>query len=180
VKITFEALQESHLALIHKWFNEPHVQKYYSLRPWTLEQIHQKLTPHITKEKTIDSFVVFLDQIPIGYIQSYAIAQFPWEDQELSEKIVKRSTGIDFFIGDPLYVGQGYGQEIVLAYLNEKIWPHFRYCLADPDSENKASLHLFKKLGFHFHKEIKSHNALGQPRLLSLYLKEKISSGNLS
>jgi hypothetical protein len=45
--IRFTPLEEGHFSLIHQWFNNLHVQAFYSLRSWTLEDVAKKLTPHI-------------------------------------------------------------------------------------------------------------------------------------
>ena len=143
--IHFEALNESHFALIHEWFNKPHVQAFYSLRAWTLEEVRQKLTPYLHHEKGIKGFVIYLGKYPLGYIQSCPIKDHPWEDQDLPDEIVQEAGGFDLFIGEEKHLGKGIGPQIVTSFLQEHFWPYYRYCLVDPDVRNEASLRLFQK-----------------------------------
>jgi len=39
---SFKSLEESDFDLVYHWFNQPHVQDFYSLRSWTLEEVQKK------------------------------------------------------------------------------------------------------------------------------------------
>ena len=69
--IQFKPLNESHFDLMLRWFNKPHVQVFYSLKTWTYEKVYKKLEPYVRKEKQISSFIIYLENHPIGYIQSW-------------------------------------------------------------------------------------------------------------
>lgn len=75
----------SDISLLHQWFNMPHVQAFYSLRSWTEDEVIAKLTPYISREKSVSGFMILLDENPIGYLQSYKVSDYPWPDQDLSE-----------------------------------------------------------------------------------------------
>ena len=98
--IYFEPLKEVHFELILRWFNKSHVQAFYSLRNWTYEEVYKKLQPYVRGEAQINCFVVYLENHPIGYIQSYSLKDHPWENQDLSEEIVQEAAGFDLFIGE--------------------------------------------------------------------------------
>lgn len=172
-KLTFEPLNQTHFGKVHEWFNKLHVQAFYSLRPWTLEEVYKKLMPYLQGEKQIKCFIIYQGTHPFGYIQSYPIKENPWENQDLPEKIIKEAAGIDLFIGEEDYLGKGLGSEIISQFLEKHIWPFFRYCLADTDVRNKASLGLFYKCGFIEHKKIFFKNALNQQVFLQLFIKER-------
>lgn len=172
--IHFEPLNESHFDLILRWFNEPHVQAFYSLRPWTYEEVFKKLLPYVRGEKQVSSFIIFFKKHPVGYIQSYPVKDHPWENQDLSEEITQEAAGFDLFIGDVSYLHKGLGSQIVECFLENHIWPHYRYCLADPDVRNEASIRLFQKCGFIEHKQIDSVNALKQKVTLKILMKERL------
>ena len=97
--IDFEPLQESHFFLLHKWLNKPHVQAYYSLRTWTLEEVKKKFIPYVNGAASINGYIVLYSNQPIGYIQSYPLKKYPFEEQDLSLNFVKKAAGIDLFIG---------------------------------------------------------------------------------
>ncbi len=173
VKISFELLNESHFALIYRWFNEPHVQAFYSLRSWTFEEVCKKLTPYVQSEKQMRSFIIYLGKDPMGYIQSYPIKDHPWECQDLSNEIIQEAAGFDLFIGEKEHLGKGLGCQIIDCFLEEHIWSYYRYCLADPDIQNTASMRLFQKCGFIKHKKIASKDALKRNVTLQLFIKER-------
>lgn len=58
--IEFKPLTFDDMPLMHHWFNLPHVQKYYSLRDWTQDEVTQKLYPYITNQKPVSGFVIFI------------------------------------------------------------------------------------------------------------------------
>lgn len=171
--IQFKDLNDSHFDLMFHWFNKPHVQAFYSLRTWTYEEVCQKLEPYILGEKQISCFIIYLNDLPIGYIQSYPIKDHPWENQDLSEEIIQEAAGFDLFIGEETYLNQGLGKQIIEGFLEEHIWPKYQYCLVDPDIRNEASMRLFLKCGFIEHKQIDSKNALKQTVTLKLLMKKR-------
>lgn len=169
--VEFEPLRESHFNLLHKWLNKPHVQAYYSLRAWTLEEVEEKFLPYVYSERSIKGYIVASSNQPLGYIQSYPLKKYPFKDQDLPAIIVEKAAGIDLFIGEEAKLGEGFGYEIINSFLEKFIWPDYQYCLADPDIRNVASLRLFKKCGFKEHKSIQSNDALGHQAMYLLFIK---------
>jgi RimJ/RimL family protein N-acetyltransferase len=84
--ISFSELHSDHFSLMHHWFNKPHVQRYYSLRDWTEEEVFQKLLPYIAFDKGVHGFVIGIDEYSMGYIQYY-FSYWRW----LEEKNTHRS-----------------------------------------------------------------------------------------
>lgn len=171
-EIKFKPLQETDFDFMLQWFNKPHVQTFYSLRNWTEEEVYKKLEPYVRGEKQISSFIIYLNDHPIGYIQSYPVKEHPWENQDLSEEIIKKAAGFDLFIGEESYLNKGLGMQIIECFLEEHIWPKYQYCFVDPDIRNEASMRLFQMCGFIEHKQINSENALKQPVILKLLMKK--------
>jgi len=172
-KISFKPLSKKHFALIHIWFNEPHVQSFYSLKTWTIEEVQQKLTPYIQGLGSIECYIIFIDKTPVGYIQSYPVKKHPWDNQKLSEELIRNSAGVDLFIGEKEFIGKGYGCQILEVFLKNYIWTHYKYCLVDPDIRNESSIRLFKKCGFRKHQQISSKDALNRPVTLQLFIQER-------
>ncbi len=96
--IQFKPLNQSHFNLMLYWFNKTHVQAFYSLRTWTYEEVCKKLEPYIRRENQISSFIICLNEHPIGYIQSYPIKDHSWENQDISEEVIQEAAGFDLFI----------------------------------------------------------------------------------
>lgn len=164
--IQFKPYNETDVGLILRWFNKPHVQKFYSLKNWNLEEVHQKMAAN--RAKGIKIFIIYWDENPVGYIQSYAVKDHLWDNVELSDDMTNSAGGIDLFIGEESYLGKGLGVKIMNQFLEEHIWPYYQYCFADPDINNEPSIALFQKCGFKKIKEIKTKDALKHPVTLVL------------
>ena len=129
--------------------------------------------PYLQGEKQMKCFVIYQGKRPVGYIQSYPIQEHPWENQDLSDEVIREAAGIDLFIGEEKYLGKGLGCKMINSFLEKYIWPFYRYCLVDPDIRNEASLHLFQKCGFEEHKLIFSKDALKRSVTLQLLIKKR-------
>jgi aminoglycoside 6'-N-acetyltransferase len=169
----FEPLTEKYFSLIHDWFNAPHIQAFYSLRDWTVEEVRQKLTLYIRGMGDMKCYIISFDKTPIGYVQCYPVNKHPWDNQDLTDEIIQDSAGIDLFIGEKEFIGKGLGCQILDTFLKRHIWPYYRYCLADPDIRNEVSMCLFKKCGFREHQQINCKDALQRPVTLQLFIKER-------
>ena len=167
---TFRPLAFSDIPLMHQWFNAPHVQKFYSLRQWSEDEVLEKLKPYITGEKPVSGFIALLDEKPIGYIQQVKISDYPWPNQNLPEEIVQNAAGVDIFIGDQSMVGIGIGVKIMWAFIENKIWPQFEYCIVDPDINNNAAIRCYEKLQFKTQTVINTKDTLGKPATLKLMI----------
>ncbi len=172
-EISFTPLQQTHFSLIYDWFNMPHVQSFYSLRAWTLKEVGQKLTPYIQGVGDMKCYVISCHKTLIGYIQRYPVKMHPWNNQDLTNEIIDNSAGIDLFIGEREFVGNGLGHPILDAFLKKHIWPHYRYCLADPDINNNASMSFFRKCGFKELQQISSKDSLQRSVTLQLFIKQR-------
>lgn len=161
--IQFISLAGEHFSLIYAWFNEPHVQEFYSLRSWTLEEVSDKLTPYLENWRGIHSFIVSVGNQNIGYVQKYALNDSQSPEYELNSELLATGSGIDFFIGDKNFLKRGFSQIIVGNFLQKEIAPYYRECLVDPDVRNSASIRLFERCGFVKTNRIKSKDALGRP-----------------
>ncbi len=171
-KIRFRQITLEDIPLMHSWFNEAHVQKFYSLREWTENEVLDKLFPSIEFKKPLFGFIALLSECPVGYIQYYHLKDYPWPHQDFDASIVEAGVGLDMFIGDPAWVGKGLGPKNIESFLNTVIWPHFQFCVVDPDEHNLASIRCFEKCGFSKHKAIHSQDALGRSVTLILMIKK--------
>lgn len=158
---------------MHRWFNTPHIQQFYSLRSWSEADISAKLSPYIRGEKPVFGYIVFLGDLPIGYMQYYWLVDFPWPEQNLSEDITKHTAGLDFFIGNPNCLGKGVGAKVLEKALKKIIWPKFDYCIMDPNIKNLAMVRCGEKVGFKAHKIIHSKDALKRPIVLKLMIMKR-------
>lgn len=178
-KISFEPLSSDYFKVMHKWFNTKHVQKFYSLRDWTLSEIVHKYTLVIhSQTKPIQGFIIYLQDTPIGYIQCYAVADYPWIDQKLSKEIIQNAAGVDLFMGEKDILRKGIALCALDMFLTLYVWTKFTYLVVDPDVDNITSQNFFKKLGFKDHRIIDTKDVLGRKVRLQLMIKKNV--GNCS
>lgn len=170
---SFNKLRTEHFPIIHEWFNQPHVQQFYSLRSWTKEEVVKKLEPYISGGTTVYPYIVTIESRPVAYVQYYPVALHSWPNQDLDDDVVQTASGLDLFIGEEEFVGQGWGPKIVNVFLNEIVWKDFQYCVVDPDMKNESSIRAFQKSGFRKHKVIQSDSALGDKVELQLMIKNR-------
>lgn len=156
-KITFHPLQASHFPLLVTWLNEPHVQRWWPHHePWTLKTVSEKYTTYTHGYKMVDGIhrpihacIITCDEQPIGYIQYYNAYDFPRDDGYLpANTFPPKLAALDFFIGNPAYLGKGLGALVLTAFLEEYIWKSFDACFVDPETDNSAALKTYQKAGF--------------------------------
>ena len=171
--IQIKPLTSNDFTTMHNWFNQPHVQAFYSLRAWTQDEVVKKLMPYLESTSSVKGFIMFSDEKPIAYLQYCDLSYNPWPDQDFSETVTANGVGIDFLIGDPMLIGNGLSHQIIDAFLAKLIWAHYQYCVADPDIRNIRSIKTLEKCGFSIHKQIATTDTLGHPVTLQLMIKER-------
>ena len=174
--ISFHPLAFADIPLLFQWFNKPHVQQFYSLRSWTIGEVNDKLTPYILGEKPVYGFIAYLDKLPIGYIQTCRISDYPWPEQDFSDDVVQSAAGVDIFVGEESCLHQGFGAQIMHAFLNQYIWPQFQYCIVDPDVHNITAIRCYEKLHFTPHRVIATSDTLGHAVQLQLMILDQNGS----
>jgi len=179
-KLRFEFLEPKHFEVLLKFFNEPHVQAFFSLRTWTLEDIQNKYAQRVLEnnKSSIRSWMVYLDQTPIGLIQDYPVGAdlrvrpgrhigLPLQDRE-GDKIC----GIDFLMGEKTFLGKKIGA-LVFNKFAEDYLKDYECLVVDPDVRNQAGIKFFSFLGFEKNKIIQAKDALGREQEYQLMVKDQ-------
>lgn len=144
---SFKKLTQSDWPLMLKWFKEAHVEQWWptpekdELMSYFLEKIRSKNT---------FGFIVFLNTIPIGYIQYYYLDRTKDEAGALWPALPDTTVGIDQFIGDPEYLHKGYGTAFIKQFIAElsTLEQNITTIVLDTNPENKAALKCYEKVGF--------------------------------
>ena len=79
MKISFKSLCEADFTLLLKWLEASHVKAWWDQNiQWTPELIQEKYTDYVKGyklengvAKPISSYIIYVDNTPIGYIQIY-------------------------------------------------------------------------------------------------------------
>lgn len=162
---TFKKLIESDLPLLLSWFKEPHVQKW-----WPTPEKGELLGKFLQRIRSKDTFgyIVYFGDHPIGYIQYYYIDRTNKKAGSWLPPLPETTVGTDQFIGDPQYLGKGYGTLFIKQFINElkKIEPTVTTIIVDPDPENFVAIRCYEKVGF---TRIGVYDVSGEKHLLMRY-----------
>ncbi len=147
--ITFKKLELTDLPLLHKWLNSAHVHEFYDKdKENTIEAVEKRYAPKIKGEKPTDCYFVLYENKPVGYIQKYFVNDW----QELGDFLDYDETvvSIDLFIGDPDFMGKGFGSVMISEFLNKVVFadPSITTCMIGPEPSNKRAIKAYQKVGF--------------------------------
>jgi len=148
--IGFRRLTENDLLLMERWLGADHIVPWWGPAP-TRQQVAAHYLPYIRHEQPTDPYLIMVDGTPVGYIQTFRIADWPsyWPPGKPYES-EQEATGIDLLIGDEKMTGRDLGTHVIQEFLREIVFtrPHVPACYADPAAGNLASLGAFRKAGF--------------------------------
>lgn len=154
--ITFRALDREHFPLLLKWLETPHVKKWWDADvSWTSVLIEEKYGEYVGGFKTqaaarrpIYAFIISFDGVDIGYIQYYDTHSFPPEHDLCVSELPESCAMIDWYIGEPGYVGRGIGPQALGVFLDEHVFKSFASVLIDSDTANVRAIRAYEKAGF--------------------------------
>lgn len=154
MNIQFKPFEEKHLSLWEKWITLPHIKNVWFIEGYeTTDYILQKI-----KNNGYDfPFVIFCDEIPIGYIQCsdlYAYRTICSKPKGLFTEENPGTFCMDLFIADEKYLNRGYGTDIVKSFV-DYVYRNLsaKIILIDPAIDNKRAIRCYEKAGFQFVKE---------------------------
>ena len=154
-KISFRKLHTDDLPLLLKWLNEPFVKEWYGKDDTTtFDDISKKYTPRIFGEDHIKCFIVNYTSIPVAYIQTYTLSEYPQEIKDFG--LDSKTAGLDLFIGNKDYFGIGLGSLILKKFLQEVVFitDNIDICIVDPEPSNIRAIKSYEKVGFNHLKTI--------------------------
>ena len=164
LSISFKPLSESYFPLLLKWLESPHVKKWWDREVvYTLDLVQEKYSDYVKGykkingiNKPINSYIIYVDTTPIGYIQIYNAYDFP--RGKLLSWLPERLGAFDLFIGEEKYLRQNLGSRVVLKILN-LYGSNYSHIFADPDIENISAIKSYEKVGF---KKVSEHKDIGE------------------
>lgn len=154
--IFFKPLQDSHLPLLLKWLETPHVKAWWDQEiQWTPELIEEKFGSYVQGykleqgvRKPFQAYVIYVEHTPIGYIQLYNAHDFSRDYPVSLKEFPPSLAAIDFFIGEEESLGKGLGSRILTQFLQECVDPFYDACFVDPDTANVKAVRVYEKTGF--------------------------------
>ena len=154
--ITFRAIAEADLPLLHDWLCRPHVVEHWSPAT-TLEAVREEYLPILAPQTTLPldapagvvPYLACEDGVPFGYVQAYRVMASQSEGWWLDETD-PYALGVDQFIALPERLGKGLGTRMLrafIAFLFDD--PRVTRIQTDPDPQNARAVASYRKVGFH-------------------------------
>lgn len=146
--VTFRPLEFADCPLLTCWLAQPLVRRFYQKEPITLEEVEAEYGPTIRGEEPSLSHLALSGSAPFAYLQCYAIMAYPAYARTIG---VDHGVSIDLYIGDPGFVGRGFGRAMLAGYLGRVAFPAYpnedlAYIAHEPD--NLAALGCSRAVGF--------------------------------
>lgn len=144
-EVRFRPMQRDHYELLSGWLEQPHIARWWNIDP-SLDSIEAKYGPRIDGLQPAAMWVVELDGVPGGLIQSYRHADYPEHDEVVD---IPEAVGIDYLLAAE-FAGRGLGPGIVrqFADLVFEHYPAADCCVAIPAQENRRSWRCLEIAGF--------------------------------
>lgn len=136
-----------HLPAVERWLGEPHMSQWWlsdSDAETHIEEYRRRIKDpkHPTR-----MLIALVDGHAVGFAQWYR-----WADYEEHASAVGASSGevgIDYALGEPSALGQGWGVHLVEAVVREARSHHPEAgVVVDPNAENRHSRRCLEKVGF--------------------------------
>ena len=152
--VTIRLLEKQDFPLLFRWLNEAHLYPFYRKTPISHRSLTQKYLPRLQSDHPVHCLVAAVDDRPFGYLQWYFNRDVP----DYGRDIIAEPNGVslDFFIGDPGFLGKGYGPRMLRAALTSirrDLLNADRLCFAAHHRDNAAALRCSRRAGFEFRKD---------------------------
>lgn len=154
--LRFDPLREEHLPTLFGWLQQPHVREFYQRELPVWDEICEQHVRALTAGSPTRRFIVSAER-PIGYIQAWRIADSP---DYTAPWGVSAGISLDFLIGEPGFIGQGWGRRILIQFLQEVAFPLFpneEICWLLHDHRNERALRCSKAAGFRHSHDVTVH-----------------------
>lgn len=171
-KITFRLLEEKDFNQIYIWMNTDFVIEWYGKIPVTLEDVRNKYMSYITGEEPTKAYIIIIDNVDVGYIQTYLINDYPEYNKYVETD--EHAAGVDLFIGNKDYIHKGYGVRIMEQFLREHVFSNNKVdkCIIGPEPKNLSAIRMYEKSGFRWYKNIQIPDEDEPEYLMILFRKD--------
>lgn len=146
-QFTFKLLTPQYFLLLFNWFQQDYIaQLWVEPKEW---QDFEKSWQEKIKQPGVFKFLAYIDQEPVAYIQYFRVSD--WDRQHFpGVDLPEGSIGLDLFIGNPAYLGKGYGAKLLEDFISfvKTIEPTCTTIIIDPAPDNIRAIKCYEKVGF--------------------------------
>lgn len=160
MRIQFRPLEQKDFQQIYIWANTDFVIQWYGKKPLSIEDVEREYGATITGEDPTDSYIIMIDGVDVGYLQTYFYSDYPHDEYYEALEAGEDSAGVDLFIGHKDYIHKGHGMHIMKMFLKEYVFknPRARDCIITPEPKNTVAIKTYEKSGFKWYKTISLPN----------------------
>lgn len=150
--VTLRRMTDDDLPMLHRWLNEPGVVRWWEGDDVSWDAVVADYGSG--SSDPVECWIAHLDGRPVGWIQCYAIASFPDEDEVRAWRalgVAPTAGGIDYLLGDPADRGTGIGSAVIRAFVEDVVFvqhPAWTPVCASPVTANVASCRALARAGF--------------------------------
>lgn len=160
---TFRPIVDADVARLVLWLADPDVGGWW--HGVTFDHDETFVRGHMLRERPVTQAIVELDGAPIGFQQWYSLDGLGEEDTLAEYGLAPDSGayGIDQFIGESRFHGQGIGSAQVRAvseWLLGADGPGAAFVVTEPIVENVRAVRAYEKAGFEKVRILPAHEAL--------------------
>ena len=171
----FRCLAPEDLPLMHRWLNAGEAARWYARRPYAYDEVAAEYSANIEHKTKTASYVILYGDAPIGYIQTYRVADYPEYNRYVQADA--QVAGLDLFIGEAAYLHRGLGRHVARKFLRDFVFsdPAIHSAVLGPEPANRAAIRAYAKAGFHYWKTI---HVRGEPEpeyLMRIERKDMVS-----
>lgn len=163
-RITFVALDRTHVPALTRWLNTPHVYEWWGVSSGprslggsgsdaaTEQHVYEKYAPGLDPEAAgTRRYIITVDERAVGLIQWTPLSSEP----EYAVAIGETEPGgaeIDLFIGEVDAIDHGVGTAVLDAFVTDVVFadPSITRATGAPHPDNSRSCRAFEKAGFAF------------------------------
>ena len=151
--ITFRPLERADLPMLCEWIARPHVAEWWDAPP-TLAEALEEFGPLIAGAVPHRAYIALLDDMPLGFVQSYVPSECH-DDGWWLEEHDAGVRGIDQFLVDSGSLGRGLGTSMVRAFVDRLFEaPEVTRVQTDPSPANTRAIRCYEKAGFRAAREV--------------------------
>ena len=149
--ITFEPLRADDLPLLYEWTCRPHVKPWWN-PPSTFAEFEAEYAPDVEEHGATFVYLVLVEGRAVGMIQWYRWSSYEVEEEQEDGDIgiLPGEAGIDYLIGEPDLIGQGFGPAMIGQFIEEFVFaePSVTGIRTSVHADNRRSWRSLEKLGF--------------------------------